>query len=66
LNLDVTMIGEKPKVMGRAEEIRECMALALRIDSSRVSFKATTNEGLGSLGRAEGLAAYAVATIIEH
>lgn len=63
VNVDITMIGETPKVMGRAIEVRSCLAGALGLDPSRVSFKATTNEGLGSLGRGEGIAAHAVATI---
>ena len=63
VNVDITMIGEKPKVMGRAKAIREALAGVLAVDPERVNFKATTNEGLGSLGRAEGIAAHAVATI---
>jgi 2-C-methyl-D-erythritol 2,4-cyclodiphosphate synthase len=63
VNLDITMIGEKPKVMSRAIEVRDSIAQALGIDAARVSFKATTNEGLGSLGRGEGIAAHAIATI---
>lgn len=63
VNLDITMIGEKPKVMGRALDIRTTIATALGIDADRISFKATTNEGLGSLGRGEGIAAYAIASI---
>lgn len=65
VNIDITMIGEKPKVMGQAHSVRAFLAEALGIDAGRVSFKATTNEGLGSLGRGEGIAAYAVATIRE-
>jgi 2-C-methyl-D-erythritol 4-phosphate cytidylyltransferase / 2-C-methyl-D-erythritol 2,4-cyclodiphosphate synthase len=63
VNLDITMIAEKPKVMGRSAEVRLCLAEALQVEVGRVSFKATTNEGLGSLGRGEGIAAHAVATI---
>jgi 2-C-methyl-D-erythritol 4-phosphate cytidylyltransferase / 2-C-methyl-D-erythritol 2,4-cyclodiphosphate synthase len=63
LNVDVMMIAETPKVMGQSREVRATMAEALGIEVERVSFKATTNEGLGSLGRGEGIAAHAVATI---
>jgi 2-C-methyl-D-erythritol 4-phosphate cytidylyltransferase/2-C-methyl-D-erythritol 2,4-cyclodiphosphate synthase len=66
VNLDITMIAEKPKVMPRSGEVRGCLATALGIEVGRVSFKATTNEGLGSLGRGEGIAAHAVATIRGH
>lgn len=63
VNVDITMIGEKPRVMVRSAEIRGVLAAALGIDAERVNFKATTNERLGSLGRSEGIAAHAVATI---
>lgn len=63
VNVDVSVIAEQPKVMTRAAEVRQALAEALDVDPSRVSFKATTNERLGSLGRGEGIAAHAVATI---
>ncbi len=63
VNVDVTVIAEFPKIMGRSAEIREAIARALDIDPSRVSVKATTNERLGSIGRGEGIASFATATI---
>jgi len=63
-NLDITMIAESPRAMPKAAEIRAALAAALNVDPGRVNFKATTNEGLGSLGRSEGIAAYAVATLL--
>lgn len=63
VHLDVAMIGERPRIMGRSAEMRAAMAAALEIEPDRVSVKATTNEGLGSLGRGEGVAAHAVATL---
>lgn len=63
VHLDIAMIGETPKVMPRATEIRACIAEALGVTIDRVSLKATTNEGLGAIGRKEGLAAFATATI---
>ena len=62
-NLDMTLISESPKIMKKADEIRNTVALALAVDASRINVKATTNEKLGSLGRSEGMAAFAVATI---
>ena len=59
----VMVIAEKPKIMPRAAEIRNAVSNALSIEPGRVSIKATTNEGLGSLGRGEGIAAYATATL---
>ena len=64
-NIDATVVAERPKIMSEAERIRETIASALGCPIGIVSVKATTNEGLGSIGRAEGLAAYAVATLFE-
>lgn len=63
LNIDATVIAETPRIQSRAPEIRATIAHALGIGTERVSIKATTNEGLGSIGRGEGIAAQAVATI---
>lgn len=63
VNVDVSVIAERPKIMGRADDMRRVIGEALKIGSSHVNVKATTNEGLGSLGRAEGIAAHAVATL---
>ncbi len=63
VNIDATVICESPKVMPRSQEIRENIASALGLDVSRVSVKATTNEGLGSLGRGEGISAFSVASL---
>ena len=63
VNLDLTAIAESPKIMKRAVEIRTCIASALGIEVSRVSVKATTNEKLGSIGRSEGIAAFATASL---
>ncbi len=63
VNLDLALIAESPKVMPRSQEIRETLAKALDVTPDRVSLKATTNEGLGAIGRNEGIAAFATATI---
>lgn len=63
VNVDMTVVAESPKIMRRSAEIRTAIAKALGIDVSRVSVKATTNERLGFVGRREGLAATAVATL---
>ncbi|MBL8061221.1 MAG: 2-C-methyl-D-erythritol 4-phosphate cytidylyltransferase [Chthonomonas sp.] len=62
-NVDATLLAETPKIMSRSNEIREVIANALGIDPTRVNVKATTNEGLGAIGRKEGIAAMAVATL---
>jgi 2-C-methyl-D-erythritol 4-phosphate cytidylyltransferase/2-C-methyl-D-erythritol 2,4-cyclodiphosphate synthase len=63
VNIDATVVAESPKVMKRASEIRMAIADAVGCDAARVSVKATTNERLGSIGRSEGIAAFATATI---
>jgi 2-C-methyl-D-erythritol 4-phosphate cytidylyltransferase / 2-C-methyl-D-erythritol 2,4-cyclodiphosphate synthase len=63
VNVDATLLAESPKIMGRAAEIRGQMGEALGIEPGRISVKATTNERLGAIGRSEGMAAMAVATI---
>jgi 2-C-methyl-D-erythritol 2,4-cyclodiphosphate synthase len=59
-NADITVVGERPKIGARRQEMRARIAGLLGISIERVNVKATTNEGLGALGRAEGLAAVAV------
>ncbi|ARU39948.1 2-C-methyl-D-erythritol 2,4-cyclodiphosphate synthase [Armatimonadetes bacterium Uphvl-Ar1] len=63
VNVDATVVAERPKVMVKALEIRTGIAGALGIEVGRVSVKATTNERLGAIGNSEGIAGYAVATI---
>jgi 2-C-methyl-D-erythritol 2,4-cyclodiphosphate synthase len=65
-NVDLTIVGERPKVGPRRQEMRERLADLLEIAPDRVNVKATTNEQLGALGRGEGLAALAVALLEER
>ena len=62
-HVDVTLIAERPKVGPHREAMRARVAEILEIDPSRVSIKATTTEKLGFLGRREGIAAQATATV---
>lgn len=62
-NVDVTLIGERPKVGPHRAAMRAKVAEILKLDMDRVSVKATTTEGLGFTGRREGIAANAVATV---
>ena len=63
VNVDATLIAEAPKIAPHIPAMREKIAAALWIDTSCVSIKATTNEGLGAIGRGEGMAAIAVAMV---
>jgi 2-C-methyl-D-erythritol 2,4-cyclodiphosphate synthase len=62
-NVDATVILERPRVSGAREQIRDSLAEALRLPAGRVSIKATRGEGMGFVGREEGAAAVAVATV---
>lgn len=64
-NLDVVIIAEEPKVNPFVANMKKNISDTLKIDPSRVSIKATTNEGVGSIGRGEAIASYAVVTLKE-
>jgi len=62
-HLDSTVLCETPKIGPYREAMREKIAAIAGVKTSRVSVKATTTEGLGFLGRGEGIAAMATATV---
>jgi 2-C-methyl-D-erythritol 2,4-cyclodiphosphate synthase len=62
-SIDATVIAEAPKIAPHVFPMRERIAAALGLPAARVAVKATTNEGLGSIGRGEGIAAMAVASV---
>lgn len=64
-NIDVTVIAEVPKILPRAKEMKIAMGAALEIEPERINLKATTNEKLGAIGRKEGIAAMATATVVQ-
>jgi 2-C-methyl-D-erythritol 4-phosphate cytidylyltransferase/2-C-methyl-D-erythritol 2,4-cyclodiphosphate synthase len=63
INVDVTLICERPKIKPHRQAMRERLAQILDLPLDRVSVKATTTEGMGFTGRGEGLAAQALATV---
>ena len=63
VNLDVTVLAQAPKLAPYRERMRENLAHVLALDASRVSVKATTEEGLGFTGEGLGIAAHAVALL---
>jgi 2-C-methyl-D-erythritol 2,4-cyclodiphosphate synthase len=62
-SVDATLIAEAPRIAPHIPAMRKIIAKAIGVSESTVSIKATTNEGLGAIGRGEGMAAMAVATI---
>ena len=65
VHADVTVIVEKPKLAPHLDAMEEKLAEALLTGPAHVSVKAKTNEGMGWIGRGEGIAVMAVATLAE-
>jgi 2-C-methyl-D-erythritol 2,4-cyclodiphosphate synthase len=65
-NADLTIIAEAPRVGPHRDAMRSRIAADLGIPEERVNIKATTTEGLGFLGRAEGIAAQATVLLVER
>jgi len=63
INVDATILAEAPKIAPHIPTMQKIVAQAIGVDESRIGIKATTNEGLGAIGRGEGIAAMAVATV---
>jgi len=62
-NFDSTIVAETPRLQSHLDAMRQAIASVLGIDAARVNVKATSPEGLGALGRSEGIAALAVALV---
>ena len=65
-NVDSTVILDEPKIEPFRSEMKESIAKALGIKSEQVNVKATTSEGVGTIGRGEAIAAYAVVLLAEE
>ena len=63
INVDATIIAQQPKLFPHLQQMKANMALALGVPAQKIGVKATTNEHLGFLGREEGIAAMAVASV---
>jgi 2-C-methyl-D-erythritol 2,4-cyclodiphosphate synthase len=63
VNIDVTIIIQNPKLSPFLPEMRKRISQALNVESTQVAIKATTTDGLGFVGRGEGIAAQSVALI---
>jgi 2-C-methyl-D-erythritol 2,4-cyclodiphosphate synthase len=64
-HVDATVVLERPKLARVRDAMRERLAVALQVDLRHVSVKATRGEGMGFVGREEGIAAIAIATVTE-
>jgi 2-C-methyl-D-erythritol 2,4-cyclodiphosphate synthase len=64
-NIDTMILAEEPKIYPFREKMVEALAGVLGVDKERINIKATTNEGVGSLGKGDAIAAYAVVTLEE-
>lgn len=62
-NIDSTIIAEQPRVAPFVPEMKREIAQAMDVEIDAVGIKATTNEGLGSIGRGEGISCFAVSLI---
>jgi 2-C-methyl-D-erythritol 2,4-cyclodiphosphate synthase len=63
VNIDATVITEAPRIAPHIRAMQKKIAEAIGATESRISIKATTNERLGAIGRGEGIAAMAIATV---
>jgi len=62
-NIDATLIAEAPKIIPHIPAMKKVLAEALMVTTDRIGIKATTNETMGFVGRREGMAAFAVASL---
>jgi 2-C-methyl-D-erythritol 2,4-cyclodiphosphate synthase len=65
INIDSTIFAETPKLSPYREEMQKNIAQTLEIDPCRINIKATTTEGLGIIGKGEGIAAMCAVLLIE-
>lgn len=63
-NIDLTVIAEEPKLSPHIDEIKASLSQTISIQSNRIGLKVTTNEKIGAVGRLEGIATFAVCTLV--
>lgn len=64
-NVDVTVVAQAPKIMPHVSNMKQHISEDLEIDINRINIKATTTEGMGFVGRGEGIEVYAVVLLDE-
>ncbi|NLL61370.1 MAG: 2-C-methyl-D-erythritol 2,4-cyclodiphosphate synthase [Candidatus Atribacteria bacterium] len=62
-NIDITVVLENPKLIPYYPDMKRNIASVLRIDENNINIKATTNEGMGYIGKGEGIVAFCVALL---
>ena len=62
-NVDATVVAQRPRLAGHVAAMRESVAKLLGVPAGRVNVKVTSTDGLGAIGRAEGIAATAVVLV---
>lgn len=65
-NIDVTIVAQAPKMRPHIDNMRACLAEDMQVAMEQVNVKATTTEELGFTGRKEGIAAHAVAVLVQQ
>ena len=65
-NIDLTIVLEKPKLWSYYPDMKENIASILKIKKEQINIKASTNEGIGFIGKGEAIAAYCVTLLEEH
>ncbi|MBP5710746.1 MAG: 2-C-methyl-D-erythritol 2,4-cyclodiphosphate synthase [Bacteroidales bacterium] len=63
-NADMTIVAEKPKMAPYTDSLKNVLARLLKISEDKIAIKAKTNEGMGFTGQGEGIATFAVVTLI--
>lgn len=66
VNVDVAILAQEPHLKNHKPAMRRQIASVLKVDETAVNIKATTNEGMGFVGRKEGIAAYATAMVMKN
>ena len=64
-NIDLTIIAEKPKLAKYLDTIKKSLSETMNVPQGHIGIKATTNERIGAVGRMEGIAAFAVCTLLD-
>ena len=59
INIDICVITEEPKLKPYAAKIEESLSALLHIERNKINFKSKTNDGMGFIGRSEGIAVFA-------